>query len=203
MNTSDFLPKHGRQPKSPIMFEVVRNLSSEEITSLAMGGRPPLAPPPLQRIREIHKQIARMMANNHPDAEIAMVVGRSVQQIRNYRLDPMMRDQIAYYSSQREDLDLRVETQIRTDLIEIAQIAGHEILDRLEDPKERAKIPTGELRQLHEMALDRTVTPRTAPVVALPTHVTYNIIGPQKVLTNEKVIDADDPQSPTNLPEKI
>jgi len=104
------LPKRGRPQRSPIMFEVVRDLTAEEVLTLSMGLRPALAPPPLQRIREIHKQIARMMAHGHPDGEIALTVGRGVQRIRDYRLDPMMKDLIAYYESQREELDLRVES---------------------------------------------------------------------------------------------
>ena len=176
------LPKRGRPPKTPIMFEIVRDLTAEEVLTLSMGVRPALAPPPLQRIREIHKQVARMMASGRPDNEIALTVSRDVQSIRNYRLDPMMKDLVAYYESQREELDLRVESQVRTDLIEIAQITTHEILDRLEDPAERKKIPTGELRQLNEMALDRTVTPKNNPqqLPAPPQNITFNIIGPQR-----------------------
>jgi hypothetical protein len=55
----------------------------------------------LQRVREMHHKIARMMASGEPDAEIAAVVGRPEQRIRDYRLDPMMKDLIAHYKSQQ------------------------------------------------------------------------------------------------------
>jgi hypothetical protein len=177
MNPADILPRRGRPPKSPISFEIVRNLEAEEVLLLAMGDRPQLTLAPLQRMREIHRKIALMMAHGHPDKEIALAVGRTPQSIRGYRNDPMMKDLIAYFASQREEIDLRVETQVRTDLVEIAQITTHEILDRLEDPTQRAKVPLGELRQLNEMALDRTVTPRNNPQPApqIPTQITFNI----------------------------
>lgn len=198
---SDLLPKRGRPPKIPIMFEVVRDLEAEEVLSLSMGLRPALAPPPLQRVREIHKQTARMMANGHSDMEIALTVGRSVQRIRDYRLDPMMKDLIAYYESQREELDLRVESQVRSDLIDIAQITTHEILDRLEDPAEIKKIPTGELRQLNEMALDRTVAPKNNPQqnTQPPPQITFNIIGPNKAPKLETLNEIEPETQPVSV----
>ena len=176
MDPGDLLPKRGRPPSAPITFEVIRDLTAEEILMLAMGDRPALAPPPLQQMRDMHYKIAHMMASGFPDKDIALAVGRTPQRIRDYRKDPMMKDAIAYYASQREEIDLRAEAQIRTDLIEIAQITTREILDRVEDPSGRAKIPLGDLRQISEMALDRTVAPKNNPQIATPpTHVTFNI----------------------------
>jgi hypothetical protein len=104
-----------------------------------------------------------------------------------------MKDLIAYYESQREELDLRVESQARSDLVDIMQLTGHEILDRLEDPAELKKIPMGELRQLHEMAADRTVAPKNNPQQSAqpPQQITFNIIGPNKAPRIETVTEVE------------
>lgn len=176
---ADFLPARGKAKGLPLIFEIVRELTAEDIYSLSiLSNEERTAPaPPLQKITATHHRIARLMAEGRSDVDIAAIVGRTPQHIRNLKVDPSLRDLVHIYENQITAADLEDGARIRHELVEVSELAVLEIRDRLENsPK---GIATSELRQLAQLGLDRTVAPpkSAAPIQQAPVNVTFNIAG--------------------------
>jgi|SRR5579864_3249347 len=192
------LPSRGR-PGLTLLMSVKRELTGEDLLRLGMEDTPRVGPPVLQRLRASHHAAARYLANGKTIRETAFLVGRTPQRIGDLTRDPTFQELMAYYQTQRTEVDIQTQTRIQAELIEIAELSRDEILDRLEDPKKRAEIPTGELRQLMGDALTRTIAPpKVAQTnVAVPTQITFNV-GTRDIRPKDadpKIIDHEDPNS--------
>lgn len=191
----DFLPILGRTVALPLTFSVERQLGAEEILALASGEVQPelSAPPPLQRIRAVHHHAARLLAEGKNAVETAAAVGRTPQRIRDLEKDPAFAELVAYYMDQRTEVELEDGARIRSKLVDAAEFAVDEIQDRLEDDKKRKVIPIGELRQIAQLGLDRTVAPPrvAASAQAPPVAISFHIAGPGLPRTPEPKLGDD------------
>ncbi len=183
------LPSRGR-PGLTLLMTVKRELTPLDLIRLSTEDVSRTAAPVIQRLRASHHAAARHLANGKSIRETAALVGRTPQRIGDLTRDPTFQELQAYYETQRTDVDLDRAEAIQADLVDVAELAVHEMQARLEDPAKLATIPIGELRQVAALGLDRTVAPpkQAVTVSAPPTQITFNMgtrdLRP-KVITQE------------------
>lgn len=157
---------------------------------------PRVAAPILKRLRASHHLTARLLAEGRSVKETALIVGYSAQRVSDLQVDPTFDGLVTYYREHITEIDLSDANRIHRKMVEIAEMATDEIAERLEDDETRTKMPIGELRQLADTALNRTVLPaKTAtPVTNAPTKITFNIGNRdlREIGANAKVIDNED-----------
>ena len=170
------LPSRGR-PGLTLLMSVKRELTPLDLVRLSTEATPRTAAPVIQRLRASHHAAARHLANGKSVRETAALVGRTPQRIGDLTRDPAFQELQAYYEDQRTEVDIDRAAVIQADLVDVAELAVHEIQERLEDPAKLAQIPIGELRQVAAMGLDRTVAPpkQAVTVSSPPTHITFNM----------------------------
>ena len=174
---NDMIPPSRGRIASPFVVSVVRELNMSDIYRLSSIEITKTAPPPLQRLKATHHAAARLLASGKSSVDVALLVGRTPQRIRDLQKDPAFTELVAYYHDQITETELEDTVRLRAKLVNIAEAAVDEIDERLDSDEKRAKIPIGELRQIAEMGLDRTVAPpKTAtPVANAPQNITFNI----------------------------
>lgn len=182
MPPRDLIPVRGRPPKGPVMFEVVRSLTPGDIVALATGTldeRNRITPPPLQQIRAVHQRAALLIAQGKTAVEVATLVGRTPQRIRDLMQDPAFTELVASYQLQETEIVTEEMERARQVAVEVHELAMCEIRDRLEDPDQLEKLPMSELRQVAAMAGDRTILPpkTAAPPSQTPPNITFNFSG--------------------------
>jgi hypothetical protein len=188
----DFLPIDPQtRPRILLNFEFIRDLTHDDLIQLQdTTNSPTRAVQPLKVIRAIHRKTAMLVAAGFSDVDIAIMVGRTPASINSWRnSDPAFRELVEGFQKQIENSTLDVAEALRNEALDVAQLAWMELRERLEDDEKRAKISTSEIRQIAQLAGDRThLPPKTAvPPAATPTNITFNIPGP-----GIKVIDHED-----------
>jgi hypothetical protein len=185
------LPKRGR-PAVVIMMELERELTSEDIFRFAtMNAHPFTARPAIQRLREVHHRVARLLASGMTIAEVAIRTGRSEGRVSDLQQDPAFKELIHYYTSQIEEVEITDAQRAREDYSDINDLVREEIMRRLEDPSKINEIPVDELRRLMTDTGDRTHSPpKTAvPSINIPARITFNMgvrdIRPKEPITIE------------------
>lgn len=174
------LPTRGR-PGAVLLMTTERELTPSDLMNLSLSDQqaPTVydAAPKLQRLRESHHRAARLLARGLSVRDVAFEVGRTPQRISDLLHDPTFQELVSSYQAANEQVETAATQRIQTKLVDVAELATDEILDRLEDDAKRASIPVGELRQIAAMGLDRTLAPpKTAqPIVSTPTHITFNM----------------------------
>ena len=173
------IPVKSGRVAQPITLTAVRELSRADLLRLATEPSAPVAAPALQRLRAPHHAAARLLAAGKSAMEVAVIVGRTPQRIRDLQKDPTFQELVAYYADQITTADISDASRLNRKLNIIAESAAEEIIDRLSDPVRMERVPMSELRQLTEMGADRTTNPpKTAvPVSVAPQHITFNIAG--------------------------
>lgn len=160
-------------------FNVVRDLTAEDLFQLLSEPITASAPPTLQKITSNHHAMARLIASGKSSQQVAILCNRTPQRIRDLTRDPAFKELVSFYENQISDAEINDEVRLRNKLVTVAETAVDEIEERLDDPERRAKIPVSELRQIATMGLDRTVAPpKTAiPMNTAPQNITFNIAG--------------------------
>lgn len=173
------IPVKSGRIAAPIVLTAVRELTHTDIARLASEPIERSVAPILQRLRAPHHAAARLIAAGKSYTEVAVIVGRTPQRIGDLMKDKLFRELVAYYADQIETADIQDASRLGRKLNIIAETSADEIIDRLEDDVSRSKIPMSELRQLTEMAADRTTNPpKTAvPLTGVPANITFNIGG--------------------------
>lgn len=133
--------------------------------------------PTIQVLRATHHRAARLIARGLSYSEVAREVGRTSQRISDLMRDPTFCELVTYYEKQIEELEVEEAAEFSGIAKDIARLSAEEIQARLDDPKARAAIPIGELRQLMGDALSRTVLPqKTAQAIQTqPVKITFNM----------------------------
>jgi len=169
---------------------VERELTHEDIMELATQPKARVAAPVLQKLRASHHRIAREMAQGKSAVEVAALVGRTPQRVRDLMKDPAFTNLVAYYEDQVHETTIDQAQTLQETWIDIAQLATDEIIERLEDPTSLKTIPVAELRQLATAGSDRTVAPprQATPIAQPPMQVTFNM-GPNQLKDEPEVID--------------
>src|SRR5215469_2745692 len=172
----DILPSRGR-PGMTLLMTVRRELTHEDVMRLATQGKAKVAAPMIQRLRASHHRAAREIAQGKDANEVATLVGRTPQRIRDLMKDPAFTNLVTYYHEQYTETTIDQAQTLQETWIDIAQLATDEIIDRLEDPSTLKTIPVAELRQLATTGSDRTVAPplQATPVAQPPITVTFNM----------------------------
>lgn len=106
---------------------------------------------PVQRIRQSHHEIARLIAAGHSNKEVARICNRSHDNIKVLQRSPAFQELIAHYQERRTEEAFDFERRIK----EAASEGLEELSDRLLDPTQRAALPTRELYKITTGLLDR------------------------------------------------
>lgn len=163
-----------------IDLEVVREITPADIIALANAPKVPQVSP--LKLRAIHHNQARLLAQGKAIKEVALLTGRTPQSITDLQKSPAFVDLVSYYSDQINTAALEDAVRIKAKLVDAAEVAVDEIQDRLEDEAKRKSMPIGELRKIAELGLDRTVAPPQATPSNQPpppVQMTFNIGGNQ------------------------
>lgn len=190
MARGDIMPLRGRVGQ-PLLMEVTRELTQEDLLRLADS--PKVTVPVLQKLRAVHHRQAQLLASGKKVTEVAAIVGCTVQRLVQLQVDPTFTELVKYYQDQTMVAHLEDTARIQAKLIDAGELAIDEIGARLEDPEKRAKMRTGDLRQIAEMAMDRTVAPiKAAPQSTIaPAAVTISFGTPVGAPPGAKVIDVE------------
>ena len=195
-----FLPARGR-PATPVLFEVLGELTAADLGRLALEAGPRVAVPPIQRVREIHRKQAELVAQGLSFMEIAARCDTTPQRLTQLMDDPSFTNLVEYFRVQTEEVRIAVTERVLERYTDITELASDEIQRRLEDPAERAKMSIDELRRLQESAGDRSITPpRTAEKAQQPpVSITFTIPGGRKLKDEREVVEGEfttiDPES--------
>lgn len=163
----------------PLSLSIERELNQSDLFRLATEPVERSSPPSLQRLKTIHHIAARLLATGQSCSEVALVVNRTPQRIRDLQSDPAFAELVEYYSNQIADSVLDDSARIQKKLLVIVETTADAIIDRISDDEGLAQIGIGELRQLMGSAADRTVAPpkQAQSAIALPQQITFNIGG--------------------------
>jgi len=89
--------------------------------------------PPLRRITERHKQLARILALGTPNNVAAALTGMTAPRVSVLRSDPSFKELIAYYSGQADEQFVSHQEQIYEKLSLVSKMAADKLLDFLEE----------------------------------------------------------------------
>jgi hypothetical protein len=187
----DLIPSRGAIAE-PLLMEVTRELTADDL--LRLGDAPKVNVPVIQKLRAVHHRQAQLLAQGKTPSEVAVIVGCTVQRLVQLRQDPTFSELVVYYHDQMMVASMEDASRIQGKLVDAAELAVDEILERMENEAGKKKIPIGELRQIAELGLDRTVAPpKTAPPQSTaPNNVTINFGTPIRQSDPEvKVIEAE------------
>lgn len=136
---------HGR--KAPLTVDVLRELGPGDVMQDADG--PGL--PAVQRLRESHHRVARLVARELHDAEISAITGMDLHRVNHLRnKDPAFRELVSFYRASREEELDYVKGRLHT----LSLDALAEIQSRLDDAPETFSLK--DLQSVAELSLDRT-----------------------------------------------
>jgi len=162
---------------------------------LRLGSLPANSPPPLQEVKAVHRRQAMLLAEGKKVVEVASLVGSTPGRIYQLLKDPGFREIVGQYSKMIEDRNIEASERYQEKLTVAGEASLDELNDRLADPHQLKKIPTGELRQIIEMAADRTHALVKAPLGAqtqAPPSITLNFgtsLKPRKEIDHEQILE--------------
>lgn len=136
------------RPLKPVSAVVIRPLEPADLALLEAprGGETP----PLQRLRNRHHQLARLIAAGIPHNDAAFMSGYTASRVSILLADPTFKDLVTFY---RESVDAEVEA-LQEKLLGLAKDAADELQERLESEPE--KLSTGQLLEVVKVGADRT-----------------------------------------------
>lgn len=198
--TQSRLPSRGR-PGLTLMMITERQLTVNDLFEIQLTDDDNrIASPVLKRLRASHHTAARLIAEGRTAIEVAHIVNRTPQNIRDLaRNDPAFRDLVSYYHNQLEDVGMEDSKRIQSKLRLLAEAATDELLERFDDDGKRAAMSTDVVNRVAQMGLDRTdAPPKTAqPIVSTPTRITFNI-GTKNIKppdeVDSKIVEHNDDQ---------
>lgn len=179
----DLIPSRGAVAE-PLVMEVVRELTPTDLALLVDA--PKVNVPVLQKLRATHHRQAQLLAQGKRPTEVAAIVGCTVQRLVQLQQDPTFTQLVSYYHDQNMTSLMEDSVRLKDKLIDVGEMAVDELRLRLEDEKTRTAMKTFDVRQIAEMAMDRTVAPpKTAtPATSPPAAITINFgtqVGPRPI----------------------
>ena len=136
-----------RRPTDPILVELVRELGEEDLPLLrnppVVGSRTPT----VAKLSHSHHALAQALAEGRSDIEAGLIAGYSISRISILRRDPMFKELLAHYGTQREIIHTNVLERLRI----LGMNSVEELQDRLENTPE--VFSPRELMELTELAL--------------------------------------------------
>lgn len=136
---------------------VLRELTPADLAMLASGERRgnALAPQPLVALTYAHHAAARMIAEGMSNVEVSFATGYHPQRISGLRQDPAFAELVAHYASRVEAKYLDTHARLGA----VGMLAVDRIAERLSDDLTAATLSVKTLREVAEMALDRSIAP--------------------------------------------
>jgi hypothetical protein len=159
--------------KEPFAWAIVRELNEADLEVLANPPKTGIKAPSLQRIRNTHHMLARLLAEGKKTTDISMITGFSPGRISSLQNDPMFAELVAYYSAQVNAQYLDVHAR----LADLGVTTLEELRERLEDTPE--KFSVRELLEIMEKTFDRSIAPQKGGSGGSKTNIEIKFVGAQ------------------------
>lgn len=134
---------------SPLELEV---LGAVDVGDLVERASSPLATseaPSLAKLRQIHHEIARLLASGLTEAEVAASTGYSLSRISILKSDPSFKELLAYYQARSEEVFIDVKKRLAM----LGMDAAAELQDRLDFKSD--SLTNTQLIEITKATLDR------------------------------------------------
>lgn len=164
-------------------MEVTRELTSADLTlltRLSSSEKTRTSVPALKKLRATHHHQAQLLAQGKTVKEIAAIVGCTPQRLVQLQVDPTFTELVKYYQDQVMTALMDDTIRLQRKLTDLGEMAVDELAERMEDDEARKRMRTGDVRQIAELALDRTVAPpkTTQNTQSPPAEITINFGTP-------------------------
>ncbi len=114
----------------PLTVDIIRPLTTDDLPAIANPPAVAARGTSLQTIRHSHHQIAQLLVEGKPLAEINLVTGYSISRISDMQNDPAFAELVAYYSHQREAIFASAQERLRN----LGLDATEKLHEHLHDP---------------------------------------------------------------------
>lgn len=149
----------GEPPAGPPITKeplYIRDLTAEDIASLSKRATYGSQPGQLiQKLRAPHHTLARLLAEGKKHPECSIVTGYTVEYVVMLERDPAFQELVSYYREQITPIYLNVHERLAS----LGAMAMEIIQERMTDPEKVKTMTTGQLREIMNDALDRSVAP--------------------------------------------
>lgn len=146
------MPKHetakGRMV-SPLEVEVLDAIDVSDLVERAASPLPTSEAPSIAKLRQIHHEIARLLASGLNETEVAASTGYSISRISILKQDPSFKELLAYYSRKSEEVFI----DVRKRLAMLGTDAVAELQDRLDFKPD--SLTNTQLIEITKATLDR------------------------------------------------
>jgi hypothetical protein len=141
----------GRPQKQDFFAIFERELSEADLPALH---NPPAVPAAsLEKLRHVHHEAAKLIANGNKDIDVAAIVGMTPTRIWQLKQDPAFQELLAHYEGQKEAIFADALEQLKN----LGLSALQEIQERLaENPK---SFSLREVLDVMKESFDRSVAP--------------------------------------------
>lgn len=149
--------RRSRGTSDDVRPTILRELTPQDAALADSGERKGnvLAPAPVGELTYRHHQAARMLAGGAKQVEVAFATGYTTARLLQLRNDPGFAELLAHYASQVDAKYLNVHERLGT----VGMLAVDRIAERLSDDLTAATLSVKTLREVAEMALDRSIAP--------------------------------------------
>lgn len=134
---------------SPLELEVLGAIDVNDLVDRAAAPLPSSAAPSLAKLRQIHHEIARLLASGLSEADVAASTGYSLSRISILKSDPSFKELLAYYSARSEEVFI----DVRKRLAMLGTDAVAELQDRLDFKSD--SLTNTQLIEITKATLDR------------------------------------------------
>ena len=141
--------------KAPVWAVFERDLGAEDLALLATKRIGP-GPKPLQRVRQVHHETARLLATGMSNVLVSSITGLSPNRITELLGDTSFKELLTVYSRTEERRFSETQDElvvVRKQMLALGQTASQELLERLEQAPE--EFSHKELRELIKVSMDR------------------------------------------------
>lgn len=140
----------GRKAK-PLALEVMRELQESDLDLILNPPPSGIQASPVQRMRNTHHMLARLLAEGRKGAECSLITGYTPGRISVLQSDPTFKELVEYYKDQAAAKFVDVHARLAA----LAISSLDELQERLEaEPEGFTK---RELMELAELCLDRSI----------------------------------------------
>lgn len=132
----------------PLFWAVLRDIQPGELARLTEGNLG-VKPIPLVKVREVHHQIARLLAQGIRPVEVSAIVGFSQSRISILQRDPTFQELMAFYRDRKDEVGADISARLQAATLDALAILHDRLID---DPE---SITTDELQRAVNSGLDR------------------------------------------------
>jgi len=144
------VPSSRGAPRSKLFYGYERDLNHGDLAILVSNPNRETSTPSIQKLKQSHHTLARLLAEGTSGVEAAAITGYSMSRISILKLDPAFCELMEYYASQQKEIYLNVHQRLAS----LGLDALEELHDRLNDPEQPA-MSNKELQDLVALSFDR------------------------------------------------